>query len=236
MGTKLTSLTSQAMALGANSGVGSYINDWANWSIKEIWEDRLWPFRVREMTPFTLGIGLYQVTLPTDWDLLKELRVLTTGYERKLRKKSAQILREQVPEYPDLANPATPECWIDPIVELGSVGGTTTKLVEVYPVADQSYSIGGSYYAEHPALGSNDYCLIPSRYDYVIIDRLIVYVKTSEDEIDVTPWIRKYENSLKKMRAAVMRSMDEQPRFRHERELAYALPSLIRNDTDIFRG
>src|SRR5258705_7323602 len=97
MGTQLGALTSAAMSASNNTDAAPYVIQWANWAIQEIWYDRPWPFRVRELPATPIAVGDYKLTLPSNFDLPREFRIIgpsPTG--RKLFRITDEVLRRRV--------------------------------------------------------------------------------------------------------------------------------------------
>lgn len=237
MATKLSDLASQAMAVGANTGVSSYIYTWLNWAIQEIWEDSLWEFRVKESaTPLSLVAGDFQKGLASDFSKPKDFRITTSGYERKLYPLDKEKLVLAAPNWKDTASDkrGTPRIWVKPILYT-TAAGIVTKTVQFWPPADIPYVIDYDYYPEHPILGSSDFCMIPSRHDRVIINRVLVYIRANEDEADLSSWEKRYIESLKHMRSIEKRHPGELPGWTSEIALLNVQRALLgsSNDQDI---
>jgi len=237
MATKLSDLASQAMAVGSNTGVSNYINTWLNWAIQEIWEDSLWEFRVREAAaPLNIVAGDFQKGLATDFVKPKDFRITTAGKETNLFPMDKEVLVKAVPNWKDTASDkrGTPRVWIKPILYT-TAAGIVTKTVQFWPPADAAYTIDYDYYAEHPILAAGDYCQIPSRHDRVIINRVLVYIRSNEDEADLGPWEKRYVDSLKHMRSIENRRPGELPGWKSEISLMNVQRALLglSNDQDI---
>jgi len=235
MATKLSDLATQAMDVGSNTSVSGKINTWLNWSIQEIWEDSLWEFRVREAAAsLNFVAGDFQKQLAADFVKPKTFRITTSGKELRLIPIDKETLTIAVPNWKDTASEkrGTPRFWIKPII-YAVTGGVETKTLQVWPPADGACSVDYDYYASHPILGSNDFCQIPTRHDKVIIDRVLVYIRASEDEINLKPWEDRYIQSLKAMRSRERRHTGELLGWKSEIQIAQVLRALTGNANDL---
>lgn len=236
MGTKLSTLASKAMDAANNREVTQFINDWVNWSIQEIWMDRLWDFRVRELSGITIAALDYKTNvLPATFGRIKELRITGPINARRLKRITDEILRLRVMDPTAVINGGIPSFWIDPIQEVATISAQASRVIRVWPPADIQYNVGGSHWANHEDLQSNDFCLIPSRCDKVIISRAIIYIKEHEEEVETGPWERKFERQLAKMRNEERRHTDALPGWKPEKYLRQIENRLnsVGNDVDL---
>lgn len=232
MATKLSSLTLQSMNLGANHDVSQFISTWVNWAIQEIWNDRPWSFRRREMAPVSTTIGDDQVALPDNFDMPDNFRLLTpTADARPLPPLTDDLLKRTVAD-PENSATGTPLVWRPPIDYDG-----TNYLLRVYPPPDKVYGIGGDIFITHPLLSGSELTIIPSKWDDVIVARAIVYIKEYEDETQVAPWERTYGRALARMRNGENRRAAQLPGWKSERQLKFLDRALrgIANDVDLRR-
>ncbi len=238
MGTQLGALTSAVMSAAADSDGSAYVIQWANWAIQEIWSDRLWPFKVRELPDTNINAGDYKTLLPANFDHPREFRLKgSSPTGRKLFRITDELLRRRVNDPIDITNASTPKFWVDPILsDTYDNAGVAIKSVRYWPPADNVYILSGSYYASHPIIGPTDFILLPPKWDSVLVDRLRVYIKEFEDEIDITPWVKKYEMSLSKMRNDIGKHVDALPSWKPEKFLEQIDSSFIGTGRDIDLG
>lgn len=238
MGTQLGALTSAAMTSSADTDCANFVNQWANWAIQEIWNDRPWPFRVRELPVVNTAQYDYKVLLPSNFDHPREFRIITGQPNgRKLFRMTDELLRRKVMDPTDPATATEPRNWIYPILSDTYDGnGNPIYSVRIWPPADGVYPIGGSYYFTHPVLGPADFILMPSKWDNVIVDRLRIYIKEFEDEMDVTPWEKRFERSLNKMRNDIGRKLDALPSWKPEKFLTQIDDSFVGVGRDVDLG
>jgi hypothetical protein len=229
--TTLGSLAAGMVGVSANSHVVKYFNQWLNWTIREIYCDRLWDFRVKSGTVI-IQPNSWRVALPETFDKPNQFRIVTPGFERKLFGFDRGMLVRASPHWNDTSDSTrfeTPTIYITPFASI-----TGIPQLETWPVADAAYNVDYDYYDIPGDLDDADPCPIPKKWEFVIIDRMMIYIKGNEDETDLSPWMRKYEHSLMQMRAGENRRPDSLPSWRHEKQLINVNRALtnVRNDVD----
>jgi len=203
------------------------------WAIEEIWDDSLWDFKIREAA-LALSIVADDTSkaLPEEVDKPNEFRIVNpTADQRTLISIEETYIKRYVPDLENLDHASVPKFWIRPLLYDGSV-----YTVRFWPPADGPYTITYSYFMDHPKLDSVDKTLIPKKWERLVIDRTVIYIKEHEDEVALGPYERRFERGLAKMKKQERTHKNVLLGWRHEKELASIQRALIGGDRSLDLG